>query len=88
MFEFETFGEDKELVMTRNNSKVMMTLAVCALFGGIIAGLIIRYLMRRFFPQDLVEQSPMISQKSGKVSTSQLSRLSKATTCDTSRETM
>jgi len=61
MFEFETYGEDKELVMTRNNSKVFMTLCICALIGGIVAGFIIRYLMRKFFPEDKVETSPIIS---------------------------
>lgn len=60
MFEFETYGEDKELVMTKNNSKVFMTLCFCALIGGIVAGLIIRYLMRKFFPEE--ENSPIITQ--------------------------
>ena len=64
VFEFETYGENKELVMTRNNSKVLMTLCLCALVGGIVAGLIIRFLMRKFFPTDYPEEKGPIIRKS------------------------
>lgn len=52
MFMFEYEGKDQELVMNKNNSKVMWTLAICALFGGIVAGFIIRFMIRRFFPEE------------------------------------
>ena len=58
MFIFEMEGKDDELVMNRNNSKVMWTLAICALFGGLIAGLMIRFLIRKYFPEE--EQSKPI----------------------------
>lgn len=55
MFNFETYGHDKELVMTRNNNKVFMTLCLCALVGGVVAAVIIRYLMQKYFPEDMIE---------------------------------
>lgn len=42
--------------MTKNNNKVLMTLCFCALLGGIVAALIIRYLMNKYFPEDVVEK--------------------------------
>lgn len=53
MFSFKYDGKEKDdLMLTKNNTKVFITLGICALIGGIIAGLLIRFLMRKFFPED------------------------------------
>ena len=61
MFEFEFVGADKgDIAMTKDNKGVFIALGVCALLGGLVAGFIIRYLMKTYFPveekQILVKQ--------------------------------
>lgn len=50
MFEFDFKPGENDVVMTSENHKVFVVLGVCALMGGIVAGFIIRYLMRMYFP--------------------------------------
>ena len=54
MFEFEFTGATNsgDVVMTDKNYNVVVALAVCALIGGLVAGLIIRYMMRTYFPME------------------------------------
>lgn len=66
MFMFEMDEKDDELVMNRNNSKVMWTLCICAFFGALLAGLMIRYLMRKFFPEE-DQARPIISRESSTI---------------------
>ena len=66
MFSFKYDGKEKDdLMLTKNNTKVLVTLAICALIGGIIAGLLIRFLMRKFFPSDEEEQPMFQGTSSG-----------------------
>lgn len=83
MFVFDLEGgKDNELVMNKNNTKVMWTLAICALVGGVVAGFMIRYLMRVYFPEE--EQAPIINHAS--VRTTEVSEKESPVKPDTERE--